>query len=158
MEKPIVDAYRKERKEKEEVIESSYCFIEYIHEKKNPRRYNHFHPRTDQVKDISTNSRVNNPMEEQSMKLRPLLIKLFDELSDTDRRALHFAFGNDIPRIYRDRYTPLASQQILENLFDRNLITEQNCDYLIRIFEKIHCHNVAIQLKGLFYEILFLHH
>jgi len=84
------------------------------------------------------------------MEFRTLLIKLFNQLSDSDRQALHFSVGNQIPRNYRDNCTPNGSLHLLDSLFDQNLITEQNFDYLINIFEQINCHNASAQLKGLY--------
>ena len=51
---------------------------------------------------------------------------------------------------------PMEFRAQLLKLFDQNLITEQNCDYLIRILEQIDCHSMAVQLKGLSSEILSL--
>jgi hypothetical protein len=82
------------------------------------------------------------------MEFRAFLIKLFNQLSDDDRQALHFSVGNTVPRKYRDDRTPSGSLHLLDSLFDQNLITEQNFDYLINIFEQINCNNASEQLKG----------
>jgi hypothetical protein len=82
------------------------------------------------------------------MEFRALLIKLFNQLSDSDRQALHFFVGNRVPRRDRDDCTPAGSLHLLDSLFDQNLITEQNFDYLINVFEQIHCYSAAEQLKG----------
>jgi hypothetical protein len=82
------------------------------------------------------------------MEFRTVLENLFNQLSDTDRRALHFSLGNQIPHQYRDNCTPSGSLLLLDSLFDQNLITEENFDYLINIFEKINCCNASTQLKS----------
>jgi hypothetical protein len=82
------------------------------------------------------------------MEFRAFLIKLFNQLSDTDRRALHFSLGDQIPRQYRDDCTPSGSLHLLNSLFDQDLITEENFDYLINIFEQIKCFCASAQLKG----------
>jgi hypothetical protein len=82
------------------------------------------------------------------MEFRALLINLFNQLSDIDRRALHFSVGNKVPRQHRDNCTPCGSLHLLDSLFDQNLITEQNFDYLINIFEQINCYNISAQLQG----------
>ncbi|CAF1103535.1 unnamed protein product [Rotaria sordida] len=81
------------------------------------------------------------------MEFRSLLIKLFNQLTNNDRQALHFAVGNKVPRKDRDNCTPSGSLNLLDSLFDRNLITEQNFDYLINIFEQINCNDASEQLK-----------
>ncbi len=82
------------------------------------------------------------------MEFRALLINLFNQLSDTDRQALHFFVGTKVSRKDRDDCTPHGSLRLLDSLFDRNIITEQNFDYLINIFEQINCYDAAEQLKG----------
>jgi len=89
------------------------------------------------------------------MEFRALLIKLFNQLSDIDRQAFHFSIGDKIPRKYRDNCTPYGSLQLLDSLFDQNLITEQNFDYLIYIFEQINCYNASTQLKGSYIIVFF---
>ncbi|CAF3942035.1 unnamed protein product, partial [Rotaria sp. Silwood1] len=43
--------------------------------------------------------------------------------------------------------TPSGSLNLLDSLFDRNLITGQNFDYLINVFEQINCNDISEQLK-----------
>ncbi|CAF3413278.1 unnamed protein product [Rotaria sp. Silwood1] len=81
------------------------------------------------------------------MEFRALLINLFNQLADNDRQALHFVVGNKVPRKDRDNCTPSGSLNLLDSLFDRNLITGQNFDYLINVFEQINCNDISEQLK-----------
>lgn len=82
------------------------------------------------------------------MEFRAFLIHLFNQLSDANRRALHFSVGNKVPRTDRDDCTTSGSLHLLDSLFDQNLITEQNFDYLINVFEQIRCNDIVEQLIG----------
>ncbi|CAF2853811.1 unnamed protein product [Rotaria sp. Silwood2] len=81
------------------------------------------------------------------MDFRVLLINLFNQLADNDRQALHFVVGNKVSRKDRDNCTPSGSLNLLDCLFDRNLITGENFDYLINVFEQINCNDASEQLK-----------
>jgi len=82
------------------------------------------------------------------MEFRAFLINLSNQLSDGNRQALHFFIGTKVPRQDRDDCTPHGSLRLLDSLFDQNVITEQNFDYLINALEKINCYDAAEQLKG----------
>lgn len=83
--------------------------------------------------------------------LRSLLIKLQDSLSDSDRCRLHFLFGNVIPRKLRDDPSINGTLHVIESLFDRGLIDDQDFSYLIQAFREIHRPDIAKRLKGLFF-------
>ena len=87
-------------------------------------------------------------MEENRTELRTFLVKLFDQLSDHDRQGLHYSLGNQIPGNCPNRCTPSDSLKLLDSLFEQNLISEENFDYLIDIFERIRCDRVVDQLRG----------
>lgn len=89
-----------------------------------------------------------NTMDEQ-FDFRALLIKLQDCLSDNDRRRLHFIVGDTIPRYVRDDPTLGGTLTLLESLFDRAKISEQDFDYLIQAFQEIHCFEGVKRLKGM---------
>ena len=72
------------------------------------------------------------------IEFRVLLIRLFNQLSDSDRRALHFSLGDESPRHYRDDCTSAVSLHLLDCLFDQDLINEENFHYLIDVFEEIY--------------------
>ncbi|CAF1639663.1 unnamed protein product [Adineta ricciae] len=78
---------------------------------------------------------------------RALLIKVQDLLSDGDRVRLHFLLGDDIPRNLRDNPSLSGTLSVLESLFDKDIISEQDCDYLIEAFKKIHCYDAAKRLQ-----------
>ena len=67
---------------------------------------------------------------------RALLIKVQDLLSDGDRVRLHFLLGDDIPRNLRDNPSLNGTLSVLESFFDKDKISEQDCDYLIEAFKK----------------------
>ena len=85
---------------------------------------------------------------------RGLLVKIQDLLSDTDRQRLHFLFGDDVPRHLRDDQSVGGALRVLESLFDKAIINDQDCDYLIEAFKSIHCDNAAQRLQGLFVRVL----
>ncbi|CAF1442422.1 unnamed protein product [Didymodactylos carnosus] len=80
--------------------------------------------------------------------LRGILLKVQDLLSDSDRQKLHFLFGTVIPRRLRDDSKIHGTIQLLEILFDKSLISEQDLTHLIKAFEEIGCMEAADQLKG----------
>lgn len=87
-------------------------------------------------------------MDEQ-FDFRAFLVKLQDGLSENDRRRLHFIVGDTIPRHLRDDPTLGGTLSLLESLFDRAKISEQDFDYLIQAFQEIHCYEAVKRLKGL---------
>ena len=82
------------------------------------------------------------------MDFRGFLINIFNQLSDDNRNALHFVVANRVTRRVRDDCTPTGSLQLLNSLFDQGLISEENFDYLINVFEKIQCYDISNQLKS----------
>jgi hypothetical protein len=84
---------------------------------------------------------------------RALLVKIQDRLSDGDRQRLHFLFGDNVPRNLRDDQSAGGALRVLESLFDKAIINDQDCDYLIEAFKNIHCHNAVQKLQGLFISI-----
>ena len=85
----------------------------------------------------------------EQFDFRALLIKLQDCLSDNDRRRLHFIVGDTIPRHIRDDPTLSGTLTLLESLFDRAKISEQDFNYLIQAFREIHCYEGVKRLKGI---------
>ena len=82
------------------------------------------------------------------MQLRAVLIQLSDQLSDTDRKALHFYIGPYVSRNDRDDCTSNGTLRLFEILFDRCIVSDDNVDYLIRGFERIRCVDAAENLKS----------
>ncbi|CAF3755852.1 unnamed protein product [Rotaria socialis] len=81
------------------------------------------------------------------MEFRALLIEIFNQLSDNDLQSLYFVVGSRVPRKARDDCTPCGSLRLHDFLFDQTLITEQNYDYFIHVFERIKCYEVAKRLR-----------
>ncbi|CAF1316463.1 unnamed protein product [Adineta ricciae] len=84
----------------------------------------------------------------QELHFRGLLLKLQDSLTDTDRCRLHFLFGNVIPRRLRDDPSIGGTLNLLESLFDRGLINDQDFDYLIQAFRQIQRHDIVQRLES----------
>ncbi|CAF3498173.1 unnamed protein product [Rotaria socialis] len=78
---------------------------------------------------------------------RASLLKTQELLSDTDRHRLHFLLGDDIPKYLRDDPSLTGTLRVLETLFDRSIINDQDCDYLIDAFSKIQCNDAAKRLQ-----------
>ena len=70
---------------------------------------------------------------------RALLLKIQDLLSDNDRHRLHFLLGEDVPRYLRDDLSLSGTLHLLDSLLEKAFISDQDCDYLIEAFNKIHC-------------------
>ena len=85
---------------------------------------------------------------------RALLLKIQDLLSDSDRQRFHFLLGEDVPRYLRDDPSLGGTLRVLQSLFDKDIINDQECDYLIDAFGKISCRDAARRLQGLLVLIL----
>ena len=81
---------------------------------------------------------------------RVLLIKIQDLLSESDCQRLHFLVGNDIPKQLHEDVSIYGAFRVFESLFDKAIITDQDCQYLIEAFRTIRCHNAVKRLEGLF--------
>ena len=81
-------------------------------------------------------------------RLRAILLKLQDRLSNDDRTRLHFFLGNDVPRRIRDDPSLDGTLSLLESLFERDKINEKDFTFLINAFDEIHCHDAARSLNG----------
>ncbi|CAF2052185.1 unnamed protein product [Rotaria magnacalcarata] len=81
-------------------------------------------------------------------RLRAILLKLQDRLTDDDRKRLHFFFGNDVPRRIRDDPSLGGTLSLMEFLFDQDKINEEDFTFLINAFEAIQCVDAAKLLRG----------
>ena len=81
-------------------------------------------------------------------QLRSIIIKLESWLSDDDRERLHFYLGNDVPRKIREDASLRDTLCLIDSLFDRDKINEQDFIFLIRAFEQIQCRDAVNLLKG----------
>ncbi|CAF1416487.1 unnamed protein product [Adineta ricciae] len=91
-------------------------------------------------------------------RLRSVLLKLENRLSNGDRQRFHFFLGDDVPRRVRDDATLHGTLAVIDCLFDQDKINERDFTYLIDAFEEIECFNAAhllreyqqeLQLQGL---------
>lgn len=82
---------------------------------------------------------------------RAVLLKIQDLLSQKDRQSLIFLMGEDIPRYLQDDPSFKGTLNVFQSLFDKSIISYQDCDYLIEAFGKIHCDDAAKRLKRLFF-------
>jgi hypothetical protein len=87
---------------------------------------------------------------------RALLLKIQDLLSDNDRHRLHFLLGEDVPRYLRDDLSLSGTLRLLDSLLEKAFISDQDCNYLIEAFNKIHCHDAASRLQSLFFLFLIM--
>ena len=82
------------------------------------------------------------------LDFRALLLRIQDLLSDRDRHRLHFLLGEDVPRALRDDVTFNGTLRLLDSLLEKTFISDQDCEYLIDAFKKIHCLDAARRLQG----------
>lgn len=87
---------------------------------------------------------------DRKFDFRALLIKIQDRLSKDDRHRLHFLVGDLIPRMQRDDVTLAGTLTVLESLFDRAAVNEDDLEFLIRIFSEIQFYDAVKLLQGLF--------
>jgi hypothetical protein len=84
----------------------------------------------------------------EEAEFRIVLLKIQNRLTDSDRKQLHFAFGEDIPRRLRENGSLETALDALQILFDRLKISRNNYDYLVRALEAIERHDCAQRLRG----------
>ena len=81
-------------------------------------------------------------------RLRAILLKLQDRLSNDDRKRLHFYLGHDVPRRIRDDPSLGGTLSLMESLFDQDKINEKDFTFLIDAFDEIQCLDAVKLLKG----------
>ncbi|CAF1271625.1 unnamed protein product [Adineta steineri] len=72
-------------------------------------------------------------------RLRAMILKLQDRLSNDDRKRLHFYLGNDVPRRIRDDPTLGGTLSLMDSLFDQDKVNEKDFTFLINAFDEIQC-------------------
>ena len=87
-------------------------------------------------------------MMSSQFEFRELLLKIQDRLSDNDRQRLLFLFGDDVPRYLRDDPSMSGTLLALQSLFDKAIINEQDCEYLVDALRRIRCFDAARRLQG----------
>ena len=80
--------------------------------------------------------------------LRSVIVKIQDRLSDDDRARLHFYIGDKVPRAIRDNMTLCGTLCLIQCLFERNYVNEDDLSMLINAFETINCIDAVKMLKG----------
>jgi hypothetical protein len=89
-------------------------------------------------------------------RLRAIILKLQDRLSNDDRKRLHFYLGHDVPRRIRDDPSLGGTLSLMESLFDRDKINEKDFTFLINAFDEIQCLDAVKLLKGELRFLLFI--
>ena len=79
--------------------------------------------------------------------LRAVLIQIEERLSNEDRHRLHFLIGDLTPRAQRENVTCAGTLTLLESLFDRDIISQDYLDFLIRTFTELKCYDAVKRLK-----------
>jgi hypothetical protein len=83
-------------------------------------------------------------------RLRAILLKLQDRLSNDDRKRLHFYLGNDVPRRIRDDPSLGGTLSLMESLFDQDKISDKDFTFMINTFDEIQCLDAVKLLRGKF--------
>jgi hypothetical protein len=83
-------------------------------------------------------------------RLRALIVRLQDRLTEDDRKRLHFFLGNDVPRRVRDDPSLGGTLSLMESLFDQDKINEKDFTFLINAFDEIQCLDAVKLLRGNF--------
>jgi hypothetical protein len=85
---------------------------------------------------------------------RAVLIKIQNSLSDSDRKQLHFLFGEDIPRRLQSDGSLDTALDVLQTLFDRLKISGNNFKYLVDALKIIEREDCAQRLLGKILKII----
>jgi hypothetical protein len=80
--------------------------------------------------------------------VRALILKLEENLSEKDRKRLHFFLGPDVPRRIRDDQSLSGTLNLMESLFDQDKINERDVTFLINAFDEIQCRDAVRLLRG----------
>lgn len=80
--------------------------------------------------------------------LRISILRILDRLSETHRQNLHFVFANYVPRIISDDLSPKGTLKLIETLFERGFVSEQNPTMLVNAFHSIQFHEGMKILEG----------
>ncbi|CAF1463095.1 unnamed protein product [Adineta ricciae] len=80
-------------------------------------------------------------------RLRSTILSAIERLSDNDLTRLHFCLGDDVPRRVRDDRTHSGTLSLIDSLFDRNKINNEDLTYLIQAFDQIQCYDAAKLLR-----------
>ncbi|UJR24161.1 hypothetical protein I4U23_027127 [Adineta vaga] len=99
-------------------------------------------------KGVIERSHCLNNMENYKLQFREVLIDILDRLSDIERKKLSFLLVDDIDRRICDDPTIGGALDLIQQLFDRNKISEENFTYLIQSFERIKCYQASNSLKA----------
>lgn len=81
-------------------------------------------------------------------RLRAIILKLQDRLSNDDRKRLHFYLGNDVPQRIRDDPSLGGTLSLMDSLFGQDKINGQDFTFLIDAFDEIQCLDAVRLLKG----------
>lgn len=85
---------------------------------------------------------------DSNCRLREILVKIQDRLSDDDRKRFHFYLGDDVPRRIRDDPTLFGTLSLMQSLIDQDKINEKDFTYLTNAFQAIGCYDLAHILRG----------
>jgi hypothetical protein len=91
-----------------------------------------------------------------SHRLRAIILRLQDRLSNDDRKRLHFYLGNDVPRRIRDDPSLSGTLSLMDSLFDQDKINEKDFTFLINAFDEIQCIDAVKLLRGNFFSHQFV--
>lgn len=82
-----------------------------------------------------------------SLHLRTVIIKSLRQLSDDDRKRLHFYFGHVVSRRMRDDISHSGTLAVIDSLSDKGIIDRNNSAFLIDAFDGIECVDVVNRLR-----------
>jgi hypothetical protein len=89
-------------------------------------------------------------------RLRALIVRLQDRLSEDDRKRLHFFLGNDVPRRIRDDPSLGGTLSLMESLFDQDKINDDDFTFLINAFDEIQCLDAVRVLRGRIFLYIYI--
>jgi hypothetical protein len=84
----------------------------------------------------------------EELEFQVVLLKIQNKLTDSDRKQLHFAFCEDIPRRLQENDSLDTALNELGILFDHLEISKNNYDYLAHALEAIELHDCDQRLRG----------
>lgn len=80
--------------------------------------------------------------------LRLAIVRALEFINDDERHRLHFIFGDQVPRPVRENRTVNGTLTLIETLFEREKLNQNDLTTLINVFRRLKCVGAAEVLQS----------